>query len=548
MPTLVRGADIVARTLDAAGLTTIFTLSGNHIMPLFDAAIGTRLRLIHARHEAAAVHMADAWGRLTGHCGIVWVSGGAGFTNAAAALCTAQAGESPLVLLSGHAGLKEVGRGAFQELRQADMAEPVTKASWTATSIASLGTDLAKAARIALSGRPGPVHLSLPFDLLEEKIADAPTLWPTTPDFTPQPQSLAARAAASILAALAEATHPLILAGPQLCHGGDLTLLARLGDKLGIPVLPMESPRGINDPRLGAFAEILPRADLIVLLGKAHDFTLRFADAPFVQPACRIVVIDPDASAVDRVRHEKADRLVFAAPADAKSAIGALVSHARVPHPNTAWLSEVRAAIAYRPPDWKTLAAREPGKLHPVELCRALQQVFERHRDAILVCDGGEIGQWPQAMLAPARRVINGPAGSIGSSIPMAIAARAAAPNSPVIAVMGDGTFGFHMAEFDTAVRCNLPFVAVVGNDATWNAEHQIQLREYGPNRVHGCELLPSRYDLVVQALGGYGELVTRAADLPAAVERAIASGKPACVNVMIERLPAPVIRRTAQS
>ena len=114
----------------------------------------------------------------------------------------------------------------------------------------------------------------------------------------------------------------------------------------------------------------------------------------------------------------------------------------------------------------------------------------------------------------------------------------------PVIAVMGDGTFGFHMAEFDTAVRCNLPFVAVVGNDATWNAEHQIQLREYGPNRTHGCELLPSRYDLVVQALGGHGELVTSAADLPAALDRAIASGKPACVNVMIERVPAPVIRR----
>ena len=131
MPTKLRGADLVARTLDAAGLTTIFTLSGNHIMPLFDAAIGTRLKLIHVRHEAAAVHMADAWGRLTGRCGIVWVSGGAGFTNAAAALCTAQAGESPLVLLSGHAGVKEVGRGAFQELRQAEMAAPVAKASWT---------------------------------------------------------------------------------------------------------------------------------------------------------------------------------------------------------------------------------------------------------------------------------------------------------------------------------------------------------------------------------------------------------------------------------
>jgi acetolactate synthase-1/2/3 large subunit len=190
------------------------------------------------------------------------------------------------------------------------------------------------------------------------------------------------------------------------------------------------------------------------------------------------------------------------------------------------------------------LASKESGKLHPVELCRALAPIFAAHPDAVLVCDGGEIGQWPQAVLSPRRRIINGPAGSIGASIPFAIAARAADPAATVIAVMGDGTFGFHMAEFDTAVRCNLPFVAVVGNDATWNAEHQIQLREYGPQRTHGCNLLPSRYDLVATALGGHGELVTSAADLGPALQRALASGKPACVNVMIERVPAPVIRR----
>ena len=544
-PALIRGADIVARTLDAAGLTTIFTLSGNHIMPLFDAAIGTRLRLIHVRHEAAAVHMADAWGRLTGQCGIALVSGGAGFTNAAAALCTAQAGESPLVLLSGHAGVKEVGRGAFQELRQADMAEPVTKASWVARSVATLGTELAEAVRIAQSGRPGPVHLSLPFDLLEQKLEDAPSVWPDAAAFEPKPQALADAASRSILAALSRASSPLILAGPQLCHSGDLSVLGQLESALGIPVVPMESPRGINDPRLGAFAEVLRKADLIVLLGKAHDFTLRFADAPFVDAACGFIAIDADTAMIERAKREKGERLAFSTIANAKPAAQALIAGApSAKHASVAWLAEVRAAIAYRPPAWDTLTSREPGKLHPVELCRALQPTFAQHPNAILVCDGGEIGQWPQAMLAPSRRIINGPAGSIGSSIPFAIGARAAQPEAPVIAVMGDGTFGFHMAEFDTAVRCNLPFVAVVGNDATWNAEHQIQLREYGAERAHGCDLLPSRYDLVVQALGGHGELVTSAADLGPALARAIASGKPACVNVMIERVSAPVIRR----
>ena len=219
MPKPIRGADIVARTLDAAGLRTVFTLSGNHIMSLFDAALDTGLRLIHVRHEAAAVHMADAWGRLNGQCGIVWVSGGAGFTNAAAALCTARAAESPLVLLAAHAGLKELGRGAFQELRQAEMAAPVAKASWTAKSAASLGHEVAEAARIARSGRPGPVHLSLPFDLLDEKVDDAPSLWPADLGVRPGGRSCSRTAAAdAILAALAKAKRPLVLVGPQLCH------------------------------------------------------------------------------------------------------------------------------------------------------------------------------------------------------------------------------------------------------------------------------------------------------------------------------------------
>jgi len=541
----VRGADIVARTLDAAGLRTVFTLSGNHIMSLFDAALDTGLELIHVRHEAAAVHMADAWGRLTGQCGIVWVSGGAGFTNAAAALCTARAAESPLVLLAAHAGLKELGRGAFQELRQAEMAAPVAKASWTAGSAAALGHEVAEAARKALSGRCGPVHLSLPFDLLDEKLDDAPSLWPAPSAFVPQARPLQAAAAEKVLAELAAAKRPLVLVGPQLCHSGDLSRLAALEEALGIAAIPMESPRGLNDARLGAFAEVLRQADLILLLGKALDFTLRFGDAPVVDPACRFIVIDPEAAMIERVAREKGERLAYSVVADPVPAMQALTEGARPKADHGAWTSQVRAAVAYRPASWATQASTQPGKIHPLELCRALQAALAPRPNAILVCDGGEIGQWPQATLSPARRVINGPAGSIGASIPFAIAARASDPTAPVIAVMGDGTFGFHMAEFDTAVRYGLPFVAVVGNDAAWNAEHQIQLRAYGRNRAHGCELLPSRYDLVAQALGGHGELVTAASELAPALERAIASGKPACVNVMIARIPAPSIRRS---
>ncbi|WP_236657122.1 thiamine pyrophosphate-dependent enzyme [Acidisarcina polymorpha] len=144
--------------------------------------------------------------------------------------------------------------------------------------------------------------------------------------------------------------------------------------------------------------------------------------------------------------------------------------------------------------------------------------------------------------------MVNGVSGAIGSSLSLALAARYAEPKAPVFAVLGDGTIGFHLSEFETAVRYNLPFVAVVGNDACWNAESQIQRRTYGQDRMHGCELTPARYDLVVSALGGHGELVTEVNDLAGAIERSLASGKPSCVNVMIESIAAPVVRSNTES
>jgi acetolactate synthase-1/2/3 large subunit len=541
----IRGADILARALERAGLNTVFTLSGNHIMSVFDAALDTRLRLVHVRHEAAAVHMADAWARLTGQCGVALVTGGPGHANAVGALMTAQAAEQPMILLSGHTALSELGRGGFQELAQADMAAPVTKAAWTASSAAMLGHDIARAVRVATSGRPGPVHVSLPSDVLEDTIDDSPSLAPQPSAFAAEVQPLSDAAADAALAALAGAERPLILAGPALCSGFSRSLLGRLAAATGVPAVGMESPRGLSDPSLGAFAEVLARADLVLLLGKAHDFTLRFAEPPFVDQACRFLAIDADPALIARVAKEKATRLVASAVADAIAAAERLIARAATSKKRPAgWAAEVEEAVRYRPSAWRTVKASQAGKVHPVEMCRAVATILERHAGAVLICDGGEIGQWAQSVQAPVRRLINGVAGAIGASLPFAVAARLAEPRAPVIAVMGDGTFGFHMAELDTAVRYGLPFVAVVGNDATWNAEHQIQLREYGPNRTHACELLPSRYDLVATALGGHGECVTRADDLGPALERAIASGKPACVNVMIERVPAPILKR----
>ncbi|OZI59564.1 thiamine pyrophosphate-binding protein [Bordetella genomosp. 11] len=540
------GADALVQTLASAGVKRIFTLSGNHIMPVFDACIDAHIELIHVRHEGAAVHMADAWARLTGEVGVAMVTGGPGHANAVSALYTAGMAESPVLLLSGHAPNNQLGMGAFQEMRQAEVAAPLTKWSGTVASADSMAHDVGQAMRIARSGRPGPVSLGLPTDALEAACAaqaDAPQ------SFDPVPQALDTDTAASLIRRLQAAKRPLILTGPAAMMGRTLALARELESACGIPVVGMESPRGIGDPSLGAFAQMLAQADCILLLGKRLDFTLKFGKAPAIAAACTFLQVDAEAAEFERTRRAVGPRLAECALADTASALGALLqATAAASNGHDAWTRDVRDAIAYRPPAWQTAASAVPGRMHPVQALAPLQKLLDSHPDSVFIADGGEIGQWAQACLRAPNRVINGVAGSIGAALPFALAARLARPEAPVVAVMGDGTFGFHTAEIDTAVRYRLPFIAVVGNDARWNAEYQIQLRDYGKDRLIGCELLPARYDAVTAAFGGFGRQVTDPAQVAAAVDDAHRAALPACLNIMIEGLPAPNISRPAQA
>ncbi len=537
--TSMRGSDLLVKSLQSAGVTRIFTLSGNHIMPVFDATLGRDIELIHTRHEAAAVHMADAWARLTGGPGIALVTGGPGHANAVSALYTAQMAESPVILLSGHAPINQLGMGAFQEMAQAAMAAPVCKAAWTCNSADNLAADLAKAIRIALSGRPGPVNLNLPNDVLDALTSAQPAI---PADFNPLVQPLKPDTATDLIQVLARAQRPLILAGPACLSRTGRLELARLEAACEIPVIGMESPRGIADPSLGAYAQVLMRSDCLLLLNKRLDFTLKFGQSPAIMADARVYQIDPDVSEIERSRKALGDRLLGSHEADPFSAIGSLRQAAR-PHHNKEWLAEVRAALAWRPPAWNEATSGVPERLHPVEMLRPLQRVLDSHPDAVLVIDGGEIGQWAMACLNAPNRIVNGVAGSIGSALSLGLGARCALPDVPVVAVMGDGTVGFHISEFDTAVRYGLPLLAVIGNDARWNAEYQIQMRDYGPDRLIGCELQATDYDAVARAFGGHGERITQATQMNSALEQARSSGLPALLNVMIEGLPAPQIR-----
>ena len=241
--------------------------------------------------------------------------------------------------------------------------------------------------------------------------------------------------------------------------------------------------------------------------------------------------IDVDAAASERV--------AISAAADPALALDQLTAAAgERAWQRSAWADEVARARVTVPAEWRALGRENRQPIHPLRVCTALQPLLDR--GAILVADGGEFGQWAQAGLEAGTRMINGLSGSIGSAIPLALAAKVAQPERTVLAVLGDGTFGFHAMELDTAVRYGLPIITIVGNDARWNAEHQLQRQHYGDTRTVACELLPTRYDQVASALGGHGEQVERAEDLAPALERAIASGKPACLNVLIDGIAAP--------
>ena len=283
------GAEALVDAMQAAGVRCMFSLSGNQIMPVYDALLGRDIRLVHVRHEAAAVYAAEAWAQLTGEIGVALVTAGAGFGNALGALISAQASESPVLLLSGDSPRAQDGMGAFQELDQCAMSAPVTKASLRAGSAETLASDAAGLIRTALAGRPGPVHLALPADVLTDSVTSS-----AVPDFTPRVQALSASDLSELRAFLDGAARPLILTGPALSNTRTNGALARAQTMLNAPVLCMESPRGLRDPSLGALADVTREADRIVLLGKSGDFTTGFLGHGMGGEGTRFAVIDPD--------------------------------------------------------------------------------------------------------------------------------------------------------------------------------------------------------------------------------------------------------------
>lgn len=530
------GSELIIRSLRRRGVKTIFSLSGNQIMPLYDACIDAGIRIIHVRHEAAAVFMADAWSQITGELGVAMITAAPGLTNGLAPLYSASQAESPVLLISGDSSVSEDGTGAFQELDQVAITRPLTKLSVRPQSAAELCPALENAITQALAPRRGPVHVALPFDLLiaESGIADLPDV-----SAAPPVAALDATRLNQLADLLHSAQRPLVLAGPTSARPQGRSARAAAEEALGVRIIPMESPRGLKDPSLGALASIMPSADLIVLAGKCLDFTLGFGGTGALGENARVAVIDPDPAMLERAGRLLGSRLVLTFQADAVVAMAA-VAAAHPPAERLAWRAQVDEALQSR--TVKTPSAPAQGAMGPRALCETVQAFLASAPDPILICDGGEFGQWAQAFCQAPVRIINGMSGAIGAGVCYAIAAKIARPGATVVVMMGDGTAGFHMMELDTAVREGAAVMAVIGNDLRWNAEHLIQMRTYGPQRLIGCELAPTaRYHDVASALGGAGFAAHDAAGLTAALRQAADSGLPACINVSLAGEAAPV-------
>jgi len=532
--TTINGAHLLVRALRDAGVARLFSLSGNQILPIYDACLDENIEVTDTRHESAAAHMADAWAKIRDEPGVCLVTAGPGHTNTVTGIANAMASETPVLWLSGASEQAMVGLGGFQELDQAGVARPVCKAAWTIERAADIPVFVARAWRTMLEGRPGPVYLGLPADVLNETVPDPITrLQPWT--FRPPLRFAEPSLIQASISLLHDAKRPLILVSPSVVRGEAGMRLRQLAERTGIPWFALESSRGLADPAFNGAGGAVSRADGILLVAP-QDYIVRFGRGGVFADGARVIHVAPRSADVGR--NAPVNLGVAGDAAAVLSQLGDAATAIR--WNNQLWAKDVAVLRMTQRQALERFEKSDEVPIHPLRVAAEMRGMLPP--GAQVAQDGGEFAQWMRWGLADAAfsPLLHGKFGSIGSAIPLAIGAAIANPGAPTFAVLGDGTFGFHGMEFDTAVRHGVPFVAVVGNDAAWAAERHRQVRIYGADRVVASDLLPTRYDEVVRALGGHGEYVERPEEILPALERALASGKPACVNVMIRSVSSP--------
>ena len=547
MPKL-NGGHLFIRCLKQEGIEKVFTIVGDTILPLVDAAADEGIEFIDTRHEGAALHMADGYARITGRpaCGIF--TGGPGFSNAISALPAIYTSESPVVFVAGCAELPEKGMTAFQEIDQVNMAAPVTKGSWLIHDLKRIPEYVATAFRTATTGRPGPVHLTLPIDLQDAEISeeDLPQYLPREyrPMGRPQGDPSLIEEAARLLKG---ARRPVIIAGNPARYSVEPEQLEKLAESTGIPVFTVEQARGLLDDEhplcfgyadgaLNPTARRFREADVALLLGKRLDHRYRYggvfsADAKLIQA-------DPSPAEIGRNRG-----VAVGIQGDLGAVVDqitkAMSSSAAANEDKSAWVDQLRQDRNAWDEELRGKATGE-APMHPLDVYTGLEKHLDD--DSVIIFDGGDYVQWGRAYMKarkPGHFMRLGPLSHLGAGIPYGMAAKLANPDSKVLVFIGDGAFGFYSMEYDTCIRHNLNITTVLGNDATWGIDKTFQVAYFG--RAVGTDLRHIRYDKVVEAIGGYTEHVEEPGEVAAAVGRALASGQPSLVDVSVRSGASPL-------
>jgi acetolactate synthase-1/2/3 large subunit len=526
------GGRLVAQRLKAAGVTKLFTLSGGHLFSIYDGCRDEGIAIVDVRHEQTAAFAAEGWAKATREPGVAALTAGPGVTNGMSALASAQANGSPVLVLGGRAPAMRWGMGSLQEIDHVPFVAPLVKSARTAESTAAIPGLVDEALRLTLEPPSGPAFVDFPLDYV---FSEGPV--DTGPLELPDPLAAPAADASQIDYAaelLRGASRPVVMAGTGLywAHGEDA--LRRLAEELSVPVflnglargcLPADHPQFFSRAR----SDGLKGADVALVIGVPMDFRLGFGGS-FGEETQLIAL----GSAAPERPHPRpvAAELVggVAATLDAlREACGGAVAD------RSAWNRSLRETE-----NEKRAAERdelEDGRapLHPMRVYHELAQVLDRN--AVVVGDGGDFVSYAGRVIdtyEPGCWMDPGPYGCLGSGPGFALAAKLAHPDRQVCLLLGDGAFGFAGMEFDTLVRHGVPVVAVMGNNGIWGLEKHPMEFLYGYSVA--ADLQPElRYDRVVEALGGHGELVSRPDDLRPALERAFASGKPALVNVLTD-------------
>jgi acetolactate synthase-1/2/3 large subunit len=520
------GGHLALAGLKPFGVTELFTLSGGHIFPLYDAARNDDVKIIDVRHEQSAVFAAEAVAKLQRRPGLAVLTAGPGVTNGVSAITSAYFNAAPVVVLGGRAPLFRWGAGSLQEIDHVPLVAPVTKHAATVTAADELTEALHAAARTALSPHRGPVFLDLPLDVVFNTGTGTVPADSTVDFVDPDPEDIFKAAAL-----LAAAQRPVIIAGSDVYAGDATAALREAAESLQIPVftngmgrgsLPAGHPLAFTKARRAA----LKGADVVAVIGTPLDFRLNFGEFG----EARVVHI------VDAPSQRASHLTPAVSPAgDLRLILSTIADHRGVRADHADWVAQLRevedAALAAQTAELE--ADTDPIK--PGRVYGELRKILEP--DAVTIGDGGDFVSYAGRYLEPSRPgtwLDPGPYGCLGTGMGYALGARATYPDRQVCVLLGDGAAGFSLMDVETLVRHKMPVVIVCGNNGIWGLEKHPMQALYGYDVA--ADLQPGlRYDAVVTALGGAGETVSKPAAIGPALRRAFDAGVPYLVNVLTD-------------